>query len=184
MKKFVLSLLLLTLHFFAAADVRLPAIIGSHMVLQQATEVTLWGWCEPGEKIEIRPSWDTTVYATKGSPGANWKLTVKTPKGGGPYKIAIKGNNTIELEDVMVGEVWLCSGQSNMEMNMGWGLPYEKEAAEATSTKIRFFHVPRRTSLHPQDDVNARWVVCSPAEMKKFSAVGYFFGKDVSKGRI
>lgn len=169
------------LSFSAFADVRLPAVIGSHMVLQQNTEVTLWGWCDPGEAITVRPSWDTATYTTKGTSSAAWKLAVRTPKAGGPYTISIKGTNTLQLDDVLIGEVWLCSGQSNMEMNMGWGLPYEKEAAAATNQQIRFFHIPRTTAQFPQDDVKARWVVCTPDEMKKFSAVGYFFGKSVNE---
>ena len=151
------------------------------MVLQQSTVVTFWGWCEPGEKITIKVGWDTTTYGTTGTSGAAWQLSLPTLKAGGPYTITIKGNNTVTIEDVLVGEVWVCSGQSNMEMNMGWGLPYEREASEATNKHIRFFHVPRTTALHPQDDVKARWVVCTPEEMKKFSAVGYFFGKDISE---
>jgi sialate O-acetylesterase len=164
----------------AFADVRLPAIIGSHMVLQQGTDVTFWGWCEPQENVIVKTTWDTTTYSTKGTSSANWKLQLKTPKAGGPYTITIKGHNTIVLEDVLIGEVWLCSGQSNMEMNITWGLPYEKEVAGATNPQIRFFHIPRTTALYPQDDVKARWVVCTPEEMKKFSAVGYFFGKEVN----
>lgn len=181
MRKLFFSGLLLAIQLTALADVRLPAILGDHMVLQQNTEATFWGWCEPGENIIIRSTWDTAVYTTKGTPNATWQLNVKTPAGSGPYKITIKGNNTLEIDDVLIGEVWLCSGQSNMEMNMGWSLPYEKEAAEATDRNIRFFHIPRATALHPQDDVKARWVVCTPAEMKKFSAVAYFFGKDVTE---
>ncbi|MBB1283719.1 sialate O-acetylesterase [Flavisolibacter sp. BT320] len=163
----------------ASADVRLPAIIGNHMVLQQSTTVALWGWCEPGEKITVKVGWDTAAFTTTGTSGATWKLSLPTPNAGGPYTITIRGNNTINIEDVLIGEVWLCSGQSNMEMNMGWGLPYEKETSEATDRRIRFFGVPRTTALHPQDDVKARWVECSPEEMKRFSAVGYFFGKEV-----
>ncbi|RYZ53798.1 MAG: sialate O-acetylesterase, partial [Chitinophagaceae bacterium] len=180
-KRFLFSALFFVFALAAFADVRLPAIIGDHMVLQGATNVTLWGWCEPGEKIAIRTGWDTTTYRTTGTSGATWKLALPTPKAGGPYTLTIKGNNTITLNDVLVGEVWLCSGQSNMEMNMGWGLPYEKEAAEATSRNIRFFGVPRTTAQYPQDDVKARWVVCTPEEMKKFSTVGYFFGKDIAE---
>ena len=181
MKKEFVSLLLLLLAFSAFADVRLPAIIGSHMVLQQNTRVTLWGWCDPGEKITVRPEWDTATYTATGTSGAAWKLSVQTPKAGGPYKITIKGNNTVELDDVLIGEVWLCSGQSNMEMNVNWGLPYQKEVTEATNGQIRFFYIPRTTAAFPQDDVKARWVVCSPEEMRKFSAVGYFFGKGVNE---
>ncbi|HEY1022371.1 MAG TPA: sialate O-acetylesterase, partial [Flavisolibacter sp.] len=179
--RFLFSVLFFVFALAAFADVRLPAIIGDHMVLQQSTTVTLWGWCDPGEKIFIRTGWDTATYAVTGTSGATWQLSLPTPKSGGPYTVTIRGNNTITLKDVLVGEVWLCSGQSNMEMNMGWGLPYEKEAAAATDKRIRFFHVPRTTALYPQDDVKAGWVVCSPEEMKKFSAVGYFFGKDVAE---
>lgn len=180
MKKIWLSLLLVSSVIPAFADVRLPAIIGSHMVLQQSTQATLWGWCEPGEKIIVRPSWDTTTYSATGTSGASWMVTVQTPKAGGAYNIAIKGNNAINLEDVLIGEVWLCSGQSNMEMNVNWGLPYQKEVSEATNNQIRFFHIPRTTAKYPQDDVKAKWMVCTPDEMKKFSAVGYFFGKGIT----
>lgn len=179
--RFLFSVLFFVFALAAFADVRLPAIIGDHMVLQQSTTVTLWGWCDPGEKIFIRTGWDTATYAATGTSGATWQLSLPTPKSGGPYTVTIRGNNSITLKDVLLGEVWLCSGQSNMEMNMGWGLPYEKEAAAATDKRIRFFHVPRTTALYPQDDVKAGWVVCSPEEMKKFSAVGYFFGKDVAE---
>jgi sialate O-acetylesterase len=180
MHKKIITAIFALFSLSAFADVRLPAILGSHMVLQQNTQASLWGWCEPGENITVSTTWDTATYKIKGTSAANWKLSLKTPKAGGPYSITIRGNNTVVLEDVLIGEVWLCSGQSNMEMNMGWGLPYEKEAAEATNTQIRFFQVPRTTALYPQDDVKARWVVCTPEEMKKFSAVGYFFGKEVN----
>jgi sialate O-acetylesterase len=180
-KRFFFSALFFVFALAAFADVRLPAIIGDHMVLQQSTTVTLWGWCDPGEKVSVRTGWDTATYVATGTAGATWQLSLPTPKAGGPFTITIKANNTITLDDVLVGEVWLCSGQSNMEMNMGWGLPYEKEASEATDKRIRFFGVPRTTSFYPQDDVKAKWVVCTPEEMKKFSAVGYFFGKDVAE---
>ena len=161
----------------AKANIRLPAIIGSHMVLQQKSNVTIWGWCDPGEKIKIKAGWDTTTYLATGSSGAKWKVELATPAAGGPYTISIDGNNKILLEDVLIGEVWVCSGQSNMEMSVNWGLPYQQEVANATNTKIRFFHIPRTTSEFPQEDVNAKWVVCSPDEMRSFSAAGYFFGK-------
>ena len=151
------------------------------MVLQQKSNVTIWGWSEPGEKITIRVGWDTTKYLATGSSGAKWKVEVPTPAGGGPYSISIDGNNKILLEDVLVGEVWVCSGQSNMEMSVNWGLPYQDEVARATNTKIRFFHIPRTTSQFPQEDVKAKWVVCTPDEMKNFSAAGYFFGKNLQE---
>ncbi len=159
------------------AEVRLPAVISSHMVVQQKSEVNLWGWCEPGEKIQVTAGWDTTIYRTEGSSGAKWNLRIKTPAAGGPFQITIKGSNTIVLEDVLVGEVWVCSGQSNMEMSLNWGIKrYDEEVARAANPNLRFFHVPRTTAEHPQEDLKAKWVVSSPEEMKKFSAVAYFFG--------
>lgn len=158
-----------------SASVRLPAIIGSHMVLQQKTEVTIWGWCDAGEKVTLHAGWDTTAHVTKGSSGAKWSFRINTPAAGGPWQVVIEGYNKIILEDVLVGEVWVCSGQSNMEMSVTWGLPYQDDVSKATDNGIRFFHIPRTTAEYPQDDVKAGWVVCNPDDMKKFSAVGYFF---------
>ncbi|MFM1793712.1 MAG: hypothetical protein RL642_97 [Bacteroidota bacterium] len=107
---------------------------------------------------------------------------INTPKAGGPYTITIKGANEIKLEDVMIGEVWVCSGQSNMEWSADQGLQQSKdEAPNATNKNIRFFYVPKGTSATPQDDVKARWVVCNPEDMLHFSAIGYFFGKQVNQ---
>lgn len=163
------------------ANVRLPAIIGSHMVLQQSSKVTIWGWSDPSEKIKLKAGWDTTTYNATASWGGKWKIELQTPNAGGPFTISINGNNSITLEDVMVGEVWVCSGQSNMEMNVNWGLPYQDEVAKATNIKIRFFYIPKTTSEYPQEDVKAQWVVCTPKEMKNFSAAGYFFGKNLQQ---
>jgi len=163
--------------FSLFANVRLPAIIGSHMVLQQKTAVTIWGWCDAGEKIKLKAGWDTTTYTVTGSSSAKWSIEIETPVAGGPYQLTINGSNQIVLEDVMVGEVWICSGQSNMEMSVNWGLPYQDEVTNAIDKNIRFFHIPRTTADYPQEDVKAEWMVCTPAEMKRFSAAGYFFGK-------
>ena len=158
------------------AEVRLPAILGSHMVLQQKSDVNLWGWCGPAEKVSVKVSWDTTRYETKGTSGAKWSLQIKTPAAGGPYSITI--NDKIVLEDVMIGEVWVCSGQSNMEWSGDQKLQQSlDEAPKATNKKIRFFYVPKSTADYPQEDIKASWKVCSPEEMIHFSAIGYFFGK-------
>jgi sialate O-acetylesterase len=164
-----------------AADVRLPAIIGSHMVLQQQSSVKLWGWSAPAEKITISASWDTATYTVTANRGARWETEIKTPGAGGPYTILIKGNNQIVLEDVLIGEVWLCGGQSNMEWSGDQNLPQSKEEApNATNKQIRFFYVPKSTAAFPQEDVAARWVVCNPEDMLHFSAIGYFFGKQIN----
>lgn len=164
------------------SEVRLPSILGSHMVLQQQSKVKLWGWSAPAEKITITVSWDNTTYETKGSRGAKWVTEINTPQAGGPYTIKIKGANEIILEDVMIGEVWVCSGQSNMEWSADQGLKQSKEESpNATNKNIRFFYVPKSTSSAPQDDVRAKWVVCNPEDMLHFSAIGYFFGKQINQ---
>jgi sialate O-acetylesterase len=174
--------LLISFFFFSIsllANVRLPAVIGSHMVLQQRSQVTIWGWCDVDEKVRLKTTWDTTTYTATGSTSAKWEIKISTPAAGGPYQVTIEGSNKIILDDILIGEVWICSGQSNMEMSMTWGLPYEDEAARATDKGIRFLNIPRTTADYPQDDVRAGWVVCNPEDMKKFSAVAYFFGKSL-----
>jgi sialate O-acetylesterase len=164
---------------FLFATIRLPAVIGSHMVLQQRSEITIWGWCDVGEKVNLKAGWDTTNYTVTGSPSARWNIKLKTPAAGGTYQITIEGSNKIVLDDVLIGEVWVCSGQSNMEMSMSWGLPYQDEVTNATDKNIRFFNIPRTTSEYPQDDVRTEWKVCNPDEMSKFSAAAYFFAKSL-----
>jgi len=162
------------------ATVRLPSILGSHMVLQQRSEVKLWGWCGPAEKVTIKTSWDTISYQTTGGSSAKWSMKIKTPAAGGPFTITINGSTI--LEDVMVGEIWLCSGQSNMEWSGDQGLKQSlNEMANANNQKIRFFYVPKATSEFPQENCGGSWKVCSPEEMKHFSSVGYFFGKNLQQ---
>ena len=173
-------LLLILTNSSSFANIRLPSILGSHMVLQQKSDVKLWGWADPNERITIKTDWDTATLKTVGSSGATWMVHLKTPPAGGSHRITISGYNTIVLDDVVFGEVWVCSGQSNMEMNVGWGLAqYNEDVAKATDTSIRFFYIPKKTSPYPQDDVHAQWVVCTPEEMKHFSVAGYFFGRQL-----
>lgn len=164
------------------AKVFLPAVYSNHMVLQQKSAVKIWGWSEVEEKITITTSWDTITYKAEGDGYAKWQTTLQTPAAGGPHTITVKGPyNTIIIEDVLIGEVWLASGQSNMEMTTWWGLPYEDEVKRATNTQIRFFHIGRSSSPFPQEDVRAEWVVCNPEAMKGFSAAAYFFGKKLNE---
>ena len=183
MKKSIFAIIvsfLLTFNVMLTAAVRLPSILGSHMVLQQNSEVNLWGWCSPTEKITIKTNWDTITYRTTGESSAKWIQKIKTPAAGGPYKITI--NNTTVLEDVMIGEIWLCSGQSNMEYGGDQGLKQSlEEAPNANNQNIRFFYIPKSTSDFPQENCEGSWKVCTPEEMKHFSAIGYFFGKNLQQ---
>lgn len=164
------------------ANVRLPSVLADNMVLEQNASVKFWGWCDPGEKVFLTPSWDQVTDSTVGTRDGRWMLTVATPAAGGPYRIGIKGWNLITLKNVLIGEVWICSGQSNMEMCETWGLPDVKaELPGCANDRIRFFHVPRTTSTTVQDDCPGRWTACDSNELKTFSAVGYFFGKYLSR---
>ena len=163
------------------AEVRLPSVLSSHMVLQQQSTVRLWGWAGPGDKVFVTTSWDHKTDSVKVTRDANWHINITTPIAGGPYSILFKSGNTIELNDVMIGEVWVCSGQSNMEMSEQWGLPDAKaELPTCANNNIRFFYVPKTTSRYPQEDCKASWVICDSNSMKGFSAAGYFFGKKLN----
>ena len=162
----------------ASANVTLPNIFSDNMVLQRNSEVTFWGFANPQEEVVITPSWNKETYKIKASNQAKWEIVIPTPKEGGPYTITIKGYNEIFLKNILIGEVWICSGQSNMEMNASWGIENGDEAVKnALNPNIRFFLVPKLTATTPQNNISGTWTECSPETMKYFSAVGYFFGK-------
>lgn len=184
MKKNLLLSLLITLFFATCVfgKIRLPAIIASNMVLQQQSSATLWGWADPGEKIIITTSWNNAVDSIVTTGDANWKIKIKTPSAGGPHTITFKGWTTIVLENIMIGEVWVCSGQSNMEWSSNQNLKQIiDELPNSSNNNIRLFHISKTTSAYPQDDLEAQWKVCSPESLKGFSAVGYFFGKKLQQ---
>ncbi|MBK8087884.1 MAG: sialate O-acetylesterase [Chitinophagaceae bacterium] len=163
------------------ADIRLPNLVSSNMVLQQKATVKIWGWADPAEKIFVTTSWNNQTDSAIASRGAKWEMSIQTPKAGGPYTITLKGRNTILLNNVLIGEVWICSGQSNMEMNYNWGLPdVKEELSTCSNSNIRFFSVPKSTSIYPQDNCDGSWVSCDSNTLKSFSAVGYFFGKKIN----
>lgn len=174
MKKYIF--LLLVFNNLVSANVILPNIFSDNMVLQRNSEVKIWGWGSPKEEITITTSWNNQEYKTAPNNEANWNLIIKTPEAGGPFEITIKGYNQITLKNILIGEVWLCSGQSNMEMNASWGIKNgEEEIKLANHSNIRFFNVPKLTSTTPQDNIPANWQECNPETMKYFSAVAYFF---------
>lgn len=177
----LLCLFLMGSFFFCIpsfAAVRLPAVISSNMVLQQQSQVKLWGWGDPGEKIHITTSWNDRTDSVTGTRDGKWQISVPTPSAGGPFTISFKGYNTIVLENVLIGEVWVCSGQSNMEMCEPWGLPdVRAELPVCATNNIHFFKISRTTSAYPQDDCSASWKACDSNELKNFSATGYFFAK-------
>jgi len=166
----------------AGAEVRLPAVFGSHMVLQQQDTVPIWGWADPGEKVRVKADWlEQNMEATAARDGT-WRVAVRTPAAGGPYSLTVSGTNVIRLEDVLIGEVWVCSGQSNMEWSFAHGVfNGEAEVAAASLPFIRLFKVARTAKPEPQTDCVGTWEVCTPETVKSFSAVGYLFGRELAR---
>lgn len=163
-----------------SADVRLPHIFGDHMVLQQNQPIPVWGWADAGEEVAVRLS-SGDAASTKA--GADGKWTVKLPaqQAGGPLVLTVSGKNSVKLSDVLVGEVWLCSGQSNMEWTVASSNDFEKEQTAANYPKIRHIKIPKVPQGFPQDDVDAAWTVCSPETVGSYTAAGYFFGRTLHK---
>lgn len=182
MKKILKLLCVILFPFIATANIRLPAVIGSNMVLQQQSTAKLWGWAAPAEKIFVTTSWNNKTDSVVTTRDANWMINIETPVAGGPYTITLKGWNTVVLQNVLIGEVWVCSGQSNMEWCGNYGLQdIRDELPTAANPNIRFFHVSKTTAENPQDDCDAAWTQCDSNTLKSFSAVGYFFGKRLNK---
>lgn len=181
--RIILFFLLLTfsLPYAGVAQLRLPSWISSGMVLQQNDTTTLSGWGGPGSWVKVTASWDNRIDSSKVSNLARWSLKLKAPAAGGPHQIVIiNGGERLVLEEVMSGEVWICSGQSNMEWSYRQGLKdIRDELPKAFNKNIRLFHVPKTGSDVPQENVPGRWLVCDSISLKDFSAVGYFFGKRI-----
>lgn len=175
----------------AWANIRLPALLSDHMVLQQQSEVVLWGKADPGEEVEVITGWNRDeVLKTVTDPEGNWKITLQTTEAGGPYSLTFKGDNTIELKNVLLGEVWVSSGQSNMHFpvapieNSGWAtgvVNYQEEVRQSHYPQIRMFTVVRKVADEPQADAEGErgWEVSSPATVGNFSAVAYFFAREL-----
>ena len=161
------------------ADVKLPAIIGDHMCLQQGMKAPIWGWAEPGEEVTV--SIGGQKQTAKADADGRWQVALEPLKVGGPLEMTIAGKNTIKVADILVGEVWVGSGQSNMQMTVTSSKDNQKEIAEAKYPQIRLFSVERAVAAEPQKDCKGAWVECSPSTVPGFSAALYFFGRDVFK---
>ena len=180
MKRSILCLFFIS--FFSFAQISLPDIYGDHMVLQQKTSIKIWGWGTPLEKVKLQTSWDQKIYETETNNLANWQIEIQTPPAGGPFQIKLKGYNEILLDDILIGEVWLASGQSNMEWSANSGIDEAaKHIDEARNEEVRFFEVIKRSSENEQDNLTGKWQVCSPETMQNFSAIAYFFGDKLQK---
>ena len=175
----VLSLLgAMALH----ATVRMNALFGDHMVLQQDTQVPVWGTALAGEKITVTAG-DRAGSAVADAEG-KWRVDLKPfPADAAPITLTVAGSNTLTFHDVLIGEVWVASGQSNMEVPVSWMADAAQVCAASTDTQLRVFYVEHNqwqaTSLVPRDNVVGHWAVCAPDVCNNFSAVAYFFARDL-----
>ena len=174
------SFALLFLFLTAMADVKLPKIFSSNMVLQQGMEIPVWGRANPQERVAV--TFNGKTVRTRANNEGKWMVKLPEQEYGGPHDLIIKGKNTIELKNVMIGEVWICSGQSNMQWRVDQSNNAEAEIAAAKYPNIRLFTVPRSVAQFPQNDISdGEWEECSPETVPGFSAVGYFFGRNLHR---
>ena len=186
MKQLIINVLLFCTFFLGtetlSAQTKLPSILSDNMCLQQSSDVKIWGWDNPGQTIIVKPSW-TKAEKTETSKAGKWFVTTSTPKAGKTGTIKVTGSSQQIIKNIVFGEVWLCSGQSNMERELGFHrgqkpiVNFWEESQKANYPQIRMFQVPKVPSDTPLFDCEGKWVECSPESVLEFSAVGYFYGK-------
>ena len=163
----------------AQADVRLPAVISDHMVLQQEIAVPIWGWADKGEEVTVSIAGQS--MSVKAGADGKWMIKLDKLTSGGPHELLITGKNTLKITDVLIGEVWLGSGQSNMAMTVSRSKDFEAEQAAANLPHIRMFRESSGSATDPQETGSGKWEVCSSESVGAFSATAFFFGREIHK---
>ena len=182
---FIQMILAMGIVHTATAKITLPSFFTNHMVLQQKSTIPFWGQGTAGSRLKVFTSWDNKIYNVSVDANQSWIVDLKTPVYGGPYTITIENGDTVTLTDILIGEVWLCSGQSNMEMPVqGWGKinDYEMESKNANYPQIRLIQAEHVDSAKPLNDLKVQyngWQVCNPETIKDFSATAYFFARKI-----
>lgn len=180
MKKFILLLALCALTNVLSAQIKLPHIFGDNMVLQREKPITVWGWAKAKEKVTI--NFHDQTKTTVADKAGKWSVKLDAEKAGGPYTLTVSGKNSVTLTNILVGEVWICSGQSNMEWPVRMASNAAQEIAEANYPQIRHIKIPNVVASTPQADfASGDWKVCSPETAGYFTAVGYFFAVKLAK---
>jgi sialate O-acetylesterase len=167
----------LALPHAALAEVKLPSIFSDHMVVQREAMVPVWGWADPGETVTVTIAGQSKSVTADAR--GDWSVKLDQLKAAGPLTLTVKGKNTLTVEDILIGEVWLASGQSNMQMGVNGVTNAWKEKATAKFPQIRMFTVARRTAIMPQTNCLGEWIICSPETVGNFSATAYFFGREL-----
>ncbi len=172
------TLLLLLLAGSLTAQVKVPTYFSNNMVLQKGMAIPVWGWATPGEKVTV--AIDQSSMSTTADKEGKWNVKLPAMNYGGPYQLTIQGKTNLSFENVMIGEVWVCSGQSNMEFQLITSKNGEAEVAASNYPNIRLFTVKKTISHQQQEKLqDGEWSQCSPATSSNFSAVGYFFGREL-----
>ena len=175
-----------SMFFGSSAKVKLPHLISDGMVIQQQSDVRLWGWDKPGKKVKVTTSWSADIYEAKTDKQGKWIVSVKSPEASfTPLSVTFDDGEPVTVNNILSGEVWVCAGQSNMEMPVkGFGqcpvVNYNLEVLDAADG-VRSAKIPSRMSTTPLDDANTSWRISSPQTVSEFSASGYFFAKLVRK---
>ncbi len=177
MKTLILPIAFLAVLLPARADVSLPTLFSDHMVLQRDAEVPVWGWAETGEEVSVSLAGQTKT--TKAGADGKWRVKLDKLSVAEPVTLTVKGKNEIAVADVLVGEVWLCSGQSNMGFAVQQAENFAQEKAAANYPKLRMFIVTSGAATQPQEKCNGKWIVCTPESVGGFSATAYFFGREL-----
>ncbi len=174
--------------FLVNADVKMPAIFSDNMVLQRGKTANIWGWANPGETVTVKGNWNHEAVAVATPESGKWQLRLPLPPAGGPFQLKINGNNRIVYKNVMVGEVWICSGQSNMEWGIGRFADAKTDKNKANHPNIRLFMINRNLSSIPKEtlDNGERWKVCNPFTITEggnggFSATAFYFARYLEK---
>ncbi|MCK4750156.1 MAG: 9-O-acetylesterase, partial [Bacteroidales bacterium] len=158
------------------ADVRLPRLFSDNMMFQRNQPIRVWGEADGNERIQI--DFNGMSYKTRANKSGSWNIEIPSMKAGGPFEMTINGKNTVKLSNILIGDIWVCSGQSNMQWPLSKVNDADEEIKNANYSGIRIFNVPRNMAVVPQDDIlDGTWEECSPESIQQFSAVGYFFGR-------
>ena len=186
MKKLTFILTALLAATTAGAKVTLPKMFSDGMVMQRETNANLWGTAKGSATVSITTSWDGKTYSVKAGKDGKWKTSVPTPKAGGPYRITLSDGEETVLDNILIGELWLCSGQSNMEMPMkGFKNQPVENAVEdilhSADSQLRLFTVKRNSRFAPVDTVSGHWSEAAPASVREFSATAYHFGRELRR---
>ena len=180
MKKTVLFLAASLFSTIALAAVRLPNIFGDNMVLQRDKPIPIWGWANKNEKVTVQ--FNGQVKTVKAGKDGQWKVLLNAEKAGGPYDLLVKSSNSITLHNILMGDVWICSGQSNMEFHVNGVFNASKEIAQSANPDIRHFYLPKDIAVTPQEDIKeSAWKAASPESTGDFTAVGYFFARTLNE---